>query len=121
LLCKIIFFSKSKKVKTISNVAEFSKEDYGSERAVLPVMMMMMCGHCLGTFRATNPPSPSLTLYFCISCFKELMHSHEGYVYAGTQNGRIHCNVNERVLVYLGVLCTESIAKAGVHVHESNS
>jgi hypothetical protein len=42
-------------------------------------------------------------------------------VYPGTQNGRILCNANELVSVQLGVLCTESIAEAVVHVHECSS
>jgi hypothetical protein len=33
---------KSKEVKTGCNVAESSKEGYGSERAVLPMMMVML-------------------------------------------------------------------------------
>jgi hypothetical protein len=33
---------KSKKAKTGCNLAESTKEGYGSKRAVLPMMMMMM-------------------------------------------------------------------------------
>jgi hypothetical protein len=40
LLCKKIV-SKSKDMKTGSNLTEFSKEGYGSKRAVLPMMIMM--------------------------------------------------------------------------------
>jgi hypothetical protein len=46
LLCKRITVAKSKEVKTRSNLAEYSKEDYGSKSVPLPVvvvvMMMMM-------------------------------------------------------------------------------
>jgi hypothetical protein len=42
LFCKRITVAKSKEVKTKSNLAEFSKEGYGSKSALLPVMMMMM-------------------------------------------------------------------------------
>jgi hypothetical protein len=42
LLCKRITVVKSRDVKTGSNLAELSKEGYGSKRAVLPMMMMMM-------------------------------------------------------------------------------
>jgi hypothetical protein len=42
LLCKNIIVSKSKEVKTGSNLAESSKEGYVSRSAVLPMMMMMM-------------------------------------------------------------------------------
>jgi hypothetical protein len=34
--------AKSRKVKTGCNLAESSKEGYGSKRAVLPVIMMMI-------------------------------------------------------------------------------
>jgi hypothetical protein len=34
--------AKSKEVKTGCNLAESSKEVYGSKRAVLPMMMIMM-------------------------------------------------------------------------------
>jgi hypothetical protein len=37
-----IIVTKSKEVKTGCNLAESSKKGYGSKRAVLPVMMMMM-------------------------------------------------------------------------------
>jgi hypothetical protein len=36
-----IFVTKSEEVETRSNLAEFSKEDYVSKRAVLPTMMSM--------------------------------------------------------------------------------
>jgi hypothetical protein len=36
-----IKLTKSKEVKTGCNLAESSKEDYGSKRAVLPMMRMM--------------------------------------------------------------------------------
>jgi hypothetical protein len=39
---KKYIIAKSTKVKTRCNLAESSKEDYGSKRAVLSVMMMMM-------------------------------------------------------------------------------
>jgi hypothetical protein len=42
LICKQITVAKSKEVKTGSNLAESSKEGYGSKRVVLPMMMMMM-------------------------------------------------------------------------------
>jgi hypothetical protein len=42
LLSKNIIVAKSKEVKTGCNMAEPFKEDYGSKRAVLPMMMMMM-------------------------------------------------------------------------------
>jgi hypothetical protein len=44
LLCKRkeILVAKSKEVKTERNLAKYSNEDYGSKRAVLPMMMMMM-------------------------------------------------------------------------------
>jgi hypothetical protein len=42
LLCKNIIVAQSKEVKTGSNLAESSKEGYGSERTDLPLMMMMM-------------------------------------------------------------------------------
>jgi hypothetical protein len=41
LFCKRIIVAKSKEVKTGCNLAEFSKEGYGSKRAVLPITMMM--------------------------------------------------------------------------------
>jgi hypothetical protein len=44
-----------------------------------------MCWHYVGTSRATNYLSPSLAVSYCASYF-------EGYVYPGTQNGRIYCN-----------------------------
>jgi hypothetical protein len=34
--------TKSKEVKTGYNLAEFSKEGYGSKGAILPMMMMMI-------------------------------------------------------------------------------
>jgi hypothetical protein len=43
LPCKQIIVAKSKEVKTGCNLAESSKEGYGSKRAVLPMMMMMNC------------------------------------------------------------------------------
>jgi hypothetical protein len=43
LLCKEIIVAKSKDVKTGSNMAEFSKEGYGSKNAVLPTMIMKYC------------------------------------------------------------------------------
>jgi hypothetical protein len=42
LLCKKITVPKSKGVTNGCNLAESSKECYGSKRAVLPMMMMMM-------------------------------------------------------------------------------
>jgi hypothetical protein len=36
------YVAKSKEVKTGRSLAECSKEGYGSKRAVLPMMMMMM-------------------------------------------------------------------------------
>jgi hypothetical protein len=39
MLCRIIIVGKSKEVKIGSNLAESSKIDYGSERAVLPMMV----------------------------------------------------------------------------------
>jgi hypothetical protein len=39
--------AKSKEVKTRSNLAESPKEGYGSKRAVLPVMMVMMITNML--------------------------------------------------------------------------
>jgi hypothetical protein len=39
---KNITVAKSEEVKTGSNLAESSEEDYGLNRAVLPVMMLMM-------------------------------------------------------------------------------
>jgi hypothetical protein len=41
-LCKKNIAAKFKGVKTGSNPAESSKEGYGSKRAVLPMMMMMI-------------------------------------------------------------------------------
>jgi hypothetical protein len=41
LLSKTIIATKSKEVKTGSNLAEFSKEGYGSKRTVLPIMRMI--------------------------------------------------------------------------------
>jgi hypothetical protein len=41
-LCKKIIISKSKEVKPGCNMAESAKECYGSERAVLSVMMMLL-------------------------------------------------------------------------------
>jgi hypothetical protein len=38
---KKITVAKSKEEKTESNLAEYSKEDYGSERAILPMLMMI--------------------------------------------------------------------------------
>jgi hypothetical protein len=37
---KKLLFTKSKEVKTKSNLAEYSKEGYGSNSAVLPVIIM---------------------------------------------------------------------------------
>jgi hypothetical protein len=42
LLCKKNIVAKSKEVKIGCNLADFSKEGYGSKKAVLPMMMMMM-------------------------------------------------------------------------------
>jgi hypothetical protein len=42
LLCKNITFAKSKEVETGCKLTESSKESYGSKRAVLAVMMMMV-------------------------------------------------------------------------------
>jgi hypothetical protein len=42
LLCKRSIVAKSKEMKTGCNLADFSKQSYGSRNAVLPVMMMMM-------------------------------------------------------------------------------
>jgi hypothetical protein len=42
LLCKRVTVAKFKEVKTGSNLAESSKEYYGSKRAVLPMMKMMI-------------------------------------------------------------------------------
>jgi hypothetical protein len=39
LLSKKLIVAKSKEVKTRPNLAESSKEGYGSERVVLPMMM----------------------------------------------------------------------------------
>jgi hypothetical protein len=41
LLCKEIIVAKSEVVKTQSDPAESSKEDCGSERTILPMMMMI--------------------------------------------------------------------------------
>jgi hypothetical protein len=41
LLCKQIAVTKPKEVKIGCNLTESSKEDYGSKRAVLPMMMMI--------------------------------------------------------------------------------
>jgi hypothetical protein len=42
LLCKKITVAKSKEVKTRCNLAESSKEGYGSKRAVLLLLLMMI-------------------------------------------------------------------------------
>jgi hypothetical protein len=42
LLCKKIVVTKSKEVKTGCNLIESSKECYGSESAVLPMMMIFL-------------------------------------------------------------------------------
>jgi hypothetical protein len=42
LLCKKIIVAKSKEVKTGCNLAESSKEGYGSKRAVLLMILMMV-------------------------------------------------------------------------------
>jgi hypothetical protein len=42
LLRKKIIVPKSKEVKIGCNLAESSKEGYGPQRAVLPMIMMMM-------------------------------------------------------------------------------
>jgi hypothetical protein len=42
LLCKQIIATKSKEVKTGCNLAETSKEVYGSKRVVLPMLMMII-------------------------------------------------------------------------------
>jgi hypothetical protein len=42
LLCKRIIVAKSKEVKTRCSLAESSKEGYGSKRAILPMMVMMI-------------------------------------------------------------------------------
>jgi hypothetical protein len=44
LLCKKNIVAKYKKVKTGCNLAESSKEGYGSKRVVLPVMMKKAAG-----------------------------------------------------------------------------
>jgi hypothetical protein len=44
LLRTKIIGTKFQEVKTGCNQAEFSKEDYGSKRAVLPVMMIIIYG-----------------------------------------------------------------------------
>jgi hypothetical protein len=41
LLCKKIIVAKSKEVNTGSDLAESSKEDYGSRRALLAMIMMI--------------------------------------------------------------------------------
>jgi hypothetical protein len=41
LLCKKITVAKSKEVKIGSNLAESSKEGYGSKRDVLPMVMLI--------------------------------------------------------------------------------
>jgi hypothetical protein len=48
LLCKQIIVAKSKEVKTGCNLAESSRQGYGSKSAGLPMMMMIferMCYH----------------------------------------------------------------------------
>jgi hypothetical protein len=45
LLCKKKFVTKSKEMKTRYNLAETSKESYGSKSALLPMMTMMMSIH----------------------------------------------------------------------------
>jgi hypothetical protein len=47
-LRKRIIVAKSKEVKTGSNLAEFSEEDYGSKWDVLTMMVMIM--KCIGNF-----------------------------------------------------------------------
>jgi hypothetical protein len=42
LLCKKINVAKSKEVKTGLNLAESSKEGYGSKRALFPMIMTMV-------------------------------------------------------------------------------
>jgi hypothetical protein len=41
VFCKRIIVAKSKEMKSVSNLAEFSEESYGSKGAVLPMMMMI--------------------------------------------------------------------------------
>jgi hypothetical protein len=50
LLCKKIIVAKFKEVKTAYNQAESSKESYGSEGAVLPMMMTVSNLSTLNTF-----------------------------------------------------------------------
>jgi hypothetical protein len=41
-LCKNLLLQNPKNIKTGSNLAESSKEGYGSKKTVLPMMTMMM-------------------------------------------------------------------------------
>jgi hypothetical protein len=43
LFCKSVIVAKSKEVKAVSNMAEFSKEGYGLKDALLPVMIIKYC------------------------------------------------------------------------------
>jgi hypothetical protein len=50
LLCKRIIVAKSKEMKTGCNLAESPKGDYGSARAVLPMMVMMPYIYAISNF-----------------------------------------------------------------------
>jgi hypothetical protein len=64
LLCERITLAKSKDVKTGCTLADSSKEGYGSKRAVLPVMMMM-----IGRKHPISPSTyfiPEIIQHLCI-------------------------------------------------------
>jgi hypothetical protein len=62
LLCKNIIVAKSKEAKTRCNLAESSKEDHGSHRAVLSMMMFMMTFNC--TVMTLNGKQSTYLYYF---------------------------------------------------------
>jgi hypothetical protein len=57
-----IAVAKSKEVKNGRNLADYSKDGYGSKRAVLSMMMMMMMNRTPPSAKAKNeeaiPPVP---------------------------------------------------------------
>jgi uncharacterized membrane protein len=57
LFCRNITAGKSKEVKARSNLAEYSKEGYGSKMAVLP-MMMVFCVTADWEMQCNQPQAP---------------------------------------------------------------
>jgi hypothetical protein len=83
LLCRKIIVTKSKEVKTRSNLAESSKEGYGSESAVL-LLMITFIKHSITTkqnstlhaFCTHNPFFPSYPCFTFLNEDKERHRRH---------------------------------------------